>query len=138
MIEKITLDQLTQDSVSLKKQQYIMQDGKECTIGEPWRCAYINSINGRLQVENEVEEPYKSEIMSTWGDSPTIVVELPEPNLSSTQQIQELKYQLAETDYKIIKCYEYNLAGLDLPYDIEELHTERQALRDKINELETD
>lgn len=47
------------------------------------------------------------------------------------------KYQkeLAETDYKIIKCYEYQLSHLELPYDIETLHQQRQALRDKINEL---
>ena len=29
-----------------------------------------------------------------------------------------LKTQLAETDYKIIKCMEYTLTGLVLPYDI--------------------
>jgi len=52
------------------------------------------------------------------------------------QEITSLKAQLAETDYKIIKCYEYQLAGLELPYDIQALHTERQSLRDRINELE--
>lgn len=52
------------------------------------------------------------------------------------QVIDMLKAQLAETDYKIIKCYEYQLAGLELPYNIVDLHSERQALRDKINELE--
>jgi hypothetical protein len=52
------------------------------------------------------------------------------------QVIANLKAQLSETDYKIIKCSEYQLAGQELPYDIQELHTERQALRDQINELE--
>jgi hypothetical protein len=51
-------------------------------------------------------------------------------------EIESLKLQLQETDYKIIKCSEYQLAGQDLPYDIHTLHTERQALRDRINELE--
>jgi len=46
-----------------------------------------------------------------------------------------MKEQLAETDYKIIKCSEYQLAGLELPYDIAALHTDRQALRDQINTL---
>ncbi len=72
MIEKITLDMLTQDSVSVKKQQYIVQDGKEYAIGEPWRRAYVNSISGRQQVENEVTEPYKSVIMLMWGNEPTV------------------------------------------------------------------
>ena len=63
---------LTQDSVSVKKQQYIVQDGVEYAIGEPWRRAYVNSISGRQQVENEVPEPYKSVIMLMFGDSPTV------------------------------------------------------------------
>jgi hypothetical protein len=52
------------------------------------------------------------------------------------QKIVELQSQLNETDYKIIKCNEYSLAGLELPYDIETLHKERQAIRDKINQLQ--
>lgn len=51
-------------------------------------------------------------------------------------EIDMLKKQIATTDYKVTKCYEYSLCGLALPYDIEALHAERQALRDKINELE--
>lgn len=60
--------------------------------------------------------------------------EIPAP--SSEEQIAELKKQLDSTDYKIIKCSEYQLAGVELPYDIAELHAQRQALRDEINELE--
>lgn len=51
-------------------------------------------------------------------------------------EIQDLKKQLDETDYKIIKCSEYSLAGKELPYDIEYLHSQRQAIRDRITELE--
>ena len=51
-------------------------------------------------------------------------------------EISNLKDQLAATDYKVIKCAEYSLAKLDSPYNIEELHAERQELRDKINALE--
>jgi hypothetical protein len=52
--------------------------------------------------------------------------------------IAMLKAELAETDYKIIKSYEYELAGLELPYNIAELHAERQAIRDRINAIEGD
>ena len=52
--------------------------------------------------------------------------------------IAMLKAELAETDYKIIKCYEYQLSGLELPYNIAELHAERQAIRDRINAIEGD
>lgn len=72
MIEKITLDMLTQDSVSVKKQQYSILNSKEHAIGEPWRRAYVNSASGRQQVENEVTEPYKSAIFMIWGNEPTI------------------------------------------------------------------
>lgn len=46
------------------------------------------------------------------------------------------KQQLADGDYRIIKCYEYQMTGLELPYDIVRLHTEKQQIRDKIAQLE--
>ena len=52
--------------------------------------------------------------------------------------INQLKSQLEATDYKIIKCAEYQLAGLEAPYNVAELHIERQALRDRINEAEVE
>lgn len=51
-------------------------------------------------------------------------------------QIDELKQQLSESDYKITKCYECSLVGETLPYDIQALHNERQTIRDEINRLE--
>lgn len=51
-------------------------------------------------------------------------------------EIEALKTALSDSDYKITKCYEASLLGQELPYDVAALHTERQALRDKINELE--
>lgn len=53
-----------------------------------------------------------------------------------TQEISVLKEMLESTDYQIIKCYEFSLCGLEMPYDVESLHAERQALRDQINALE--
>lgn len=50
--------------------------------------------------------------------------------------IDEKKSVLAASDYKIIKCQEAQLAGKRLPYDITELNSERQAIRDEINLLE--
>ena len=52
------------------------------------------------------------------------------------RQISDLKATLEQSDYKIIKCQEYAFIGLELPYDVEALHAERQSLRDQINELE--
>ena len=53
-------------------------------------------------------------------------------------EIETLKASLSETDYQVIKCYEANLIGATLPYNIETLHAERQAIRDKINEKEAE
>lgn len=58
------------------------------------------------------------------------------PVVSVEEQIAQLKAELSSTDYKIIKCSEASLVGEEMPYDIVKLHEERQALRDKINELE--
>lgn len=60
----------------------------------------------------------------------------PTPEEQKRQEIERLKQELAGTDYKIIKCSEYDLAGITLPYDINDLHVQRQILRDRINELE--
>lgn len=50
--------------------------------------------------------------------------------------IEYLKAELEAGDYKVTKCYEASLVGEPAPYDIQQLHTERQALRARINELE--
>ena len=52
------------------------------------------------------------------------------------QQVADLKQALTDSDYKVMKCYEASMLGQPMPYDIEEVHAERQAMRDKINELE--
>ena len=52
------------------------------------------------------------------------------------REIDKYKKELAESDYKITKCYEASLVGEQLPYDIQTLHSLREAARCKINELE--
>lgn len=51
-------------------------------------------------------------------------------------EIASLKAELAATDYQVIKSYEYTLAGVEPPYDIAELHSQRQTIRDRLEELE--
>ena len=52
--------------------------------------------------------------------------------------IESLKSELQESDYKVIKCAEAMTVGAEMPDDVASLHTVRQALRDKINELESE
>ena len=81
--------------------------------------------------EVEVTEVNGVMTVTSWipGELPVV-----EPDVSA--QISELKAQLEATDYKIIKCSEAQLVGEELPYDIVALHSERQAIRYQINELE--
>lgn len=56
--------------------------------------------------------------------------------LEKQNEIDILKKQLASSDYKFSKMYEYSLIGKSAEYDAGALHMERQALRDQINELQ--
>jgi len=51
-------------------------------------------------------------------------------------RIAYLKKQLSNSDYKVIKCSEYSLLGLDMPCDVTALTAERKSYRDEINLLE--
>ena len=53
-------------------------------------------------------------------------------------EIERLKSELQESDYKVIKCAEAMAVGAEMPYDMTALHKVRQALRDRINELESE
>ena len=55
-----------------------------------------------------------------------------------SEDIERLKSELQESDYKVIKCAEAICLNEELPYNMTELHKERQSLRDKINELESE
>lgn len=59
------------------------------------------------------------------------------PDVSGIQdKIDKLKTELAETDYIIIKAYEASLVKTEVGYDMNTIHTTRQSIRNKINELE--
>ena len=51
-------------------------------------------------------------------------------------EIERLKSELQDSDYKITKIAEAMAIGAELPYDAQALHKERQELRDRINQLE--
>ena len=59
------------------------------------------------------------------------------PDLQKVRnEINTLKESLNNSDYKVIKCYEASLCGEEMPYDIKAIRSERQAIRDKINQIE--
>ena len=61
-----------------------------------------------------------------------------EQGIPKSSEIERLKSELQESDYKVIKCAEAMAVGAEMPYDVASLHKVRQALRDKINELESE
>lgn len=76
MYEKFSLDMLTETSVSVKTQRYIKDGGIEYPVGEPHRCAYVNSERGRAEIAAELPEPYLSAVLAVWGENPTVSEEV--------------------------------------------------------------
>ena len=77
------------------------------------------------------------------GEYVVVEMDCPQPTAEELMdrrymEIERLKSELQESDYKVIKCAEALTIGADMPYDVASLHKERQALRDKINELESE
>ena len=75
------------------------------------------------------------------GEYVVVEMDCPQPTAEELMdrcymEIERLKSELQESDYKLIKCAEALTIGAEMPYDVASLHKERQALRDKINELE--
>lgn len=52
------------------------------------------------------------------------------------QELVSLEWALKATDYEVIKAYEYEKCGMKAPYDMDSVHKERQAKRDRINEIQ--
>lgn len=111
----------------LKYAKIIDQETKACQVGLGTNTAFYKSLG--------MEE---MDVVQAWDGSWYLSGYVPEEpqEEKDKKEIERLKQELSETDYKIIKCSEYSLAGVELPYDIAELHAKRQALRDRINELE--
>lgn len=72
IIEKITLDMLTQNSVSILKQKFIEIDGEETQVGNNVRNAYMNCVSDRTLIETLLPEDYYNAVIAVWGDAPTV------------------------------------------------------------------
>ena len=66
--EKITLDMLTKDSVSVLRQQFLTFNGEEMQVGENVRNAYMNSKSGREQLKAVLSDEYYNAVMAVWGE----------------------------------------------------------------------
>ena len=71
--EKITLDMLTQNSVSVLRQNFIELNGVETQVGGNIRNAYENDETGREILRSTLPEEYYNAVIAVWGDNPTVV-----------------------------------------------------------------
>lgn len=70
--EKITLDMLTKDSVSVLRQQFINYNGVDMQVGENIRNAYSNNEDDRASLKSILSDEYFNAVMAVWGDNPTV------------------------------------------------------------------
>ncbi len=66
--EKITLDMLTKDSVSVLRQKFINLGGEDVQVGENVRNAYTNCESDREILRKQLSEEYYNAIMAVWEE----------------------------------------------------------------------
>ena len=64
--EKITLDMLTKDSVSVLRQQFLNFNGEEMQVGGNIRNAYMNDESGIEQLRKVLYDDYFNAVMAVW------------------------------------------------------------------------
>ena len=70
--EKIALDMLTNDSVSILKQQYITIDGTDIKVGDNILNAFMNTHTERELLRTKLPEEFYNAVIAVWGNYPTI------------------------------------------------------------------
>lgn len=64
--EKITLDMLTKDSVSVLRQKFVNLGGEDVQVGENVRNAYKNGDEDKSILKEQLSEEYYNAIMAVW------------------------------------------------------------------------
>ena len=64
--EKITLDMLTKDSVSVLRQQFLTFNGEEMQVGGNIRNEYMNDESGIEQLRKVLSDEYYNAVMAVW------------------------------------------------------------------------
>lgn len=114
-IHKITeSDILISDEIY--RQFFDVQCGNEEYCGKSLR---IKNINGTTF--EEIFEEY-----------------CPEHEEMAEDKIFRLEARLTELDHMVAECYECSLLQLDLPYNVQDIHEERQAIKVEIESLQSE
>lgn len=116
-LEKITLDMLTEDSVSILRQEF---DEEGNQVGDNMRCAYMNTKQSREVLQQKLPKDKYSELIEVWGDTPTVptvdetVFEM--PLLTIEEQKGALVFQMSS------ECNTIITNGFDMLLDDNKLH----------------
>ena len=65
--EKITLDMLTKEGVSVLRQKFITINDVEVQAGENARNAFTNCEDDRKILKEQLSEDYYNAVMAVWG-----------------------------------------------------------------------
>lgn len=66
--EKITLDMLTKESVSVLRQKFINLGGEDVQVGENVRNAFTNCEDDRKILKEQLSEEYYNAVMAVWEE----------------------------------------------------------------------
>lgn len=103
IIEKITLDMLSEDSVSVLRQKFeVQEDETLLQIGDNVRNAFMNTADNREYLQENLPTDKWNELIMVWGDTPTVVPPEPvEPDLTElkTSVIKNMDNILTQTIY---------------------------------------
>ena len=64
--EKITLDMLTKESVSVLRQQFLNYNGVDMQVGENISNAYSNNEDDRASLKSILSDEYYNAVMAVW------------------------------------------------------------------------
>lgn len=73
--ESKTVDELTEYSVSIVTDKFVVVDGNKLSVGERSRCAYPNNAYGRKSLSDSEPDYIVKVVLARWGDT----TKLPEP-----------------------------------------------------------
>ena len=142
--ERISKDSVTRMRRKLKKFRKLMDAG-EMSFDDV-RCAYASWKGGVSHYDSyNVVKRWISSLMSFLSihllEEDTEMSKTTMSKNEIEQKIRDLKTKLScqESDigdWKIAKCIEYSTLGMESPYDLQELHKQRQVIRDEIGALE--
>lgn len=65
--EKITLDMLTKEGVSVLRQKFININDVEVQVGENVRNSFTNCEDDRKILKEQLSEDYYNAVMAVWG-----------------------------------------------------------------------